>query len=435
MAKKVHNSKKNRQNRKYLLLLNIVVVKLKIIMANTAFIRLAPAKVARRPTVLDSDDDDDIQAALAKSQKKSVEYEKVINNQKAMIEKLTDTHTDKKAKKNISDEMKSSIVTVLKRCVFKKVKFVTNTEQVDEYVGEIIDHLNMPTMNDPDDEIHQNNRLVFRTTYSDECLKSLNNLRSYVQSTMKEKADAWMDKNGGKLPDLKDIKDCAGRRLDLTNRANDPTVLFYFDVMMPKFTGSSKFFAPAVRYFQEVSKAKTDPNCEYVDITVETEAFGLLVLDNCYDKWVEFKRLYDSPERNDRKIIIKQESKHGKSIDETEYFVLDAEANPKLKTKYSITNVGQDKFGGWSEEGLKKYVNYRKVLYNLRKNDKAKEYEAKVLQIMRVANKIKGNNWQEHMASKGQKPKKKDTAKAKTGIAALSAEPDSDDEAVNFEEV
>ena len=40
-------------------------------------------------------------------------------------------------------------------------------------------------------------------------------------------------------------------------------------------------------------RRKSNPNVSLVDITPETEAFGLLVLENNYEKWPELKKLED----------------------------------------------------------------------------------------------------------------------------------------------
>ena len=75
-----------------------------------------------------------------------------------------------------------------------------------------------------------------------------------------------------------------------------------------------------------------------VRVTISSEAFGLLQLENCSDKWpamFEYKALHG--DNKDSAIPRKGE-----------------EAEP-FKAKYSDSKKGQIKYGGWSAEGLKRY--------------------------------------------------------------------------------
>ena len=58
---------------------------------------------------------------------------------------------------------------------------------------------------------------------------------------------------------------------------------------MPKMTANARDFSKKIWYYYTISEAKSNPNLCSVDIILETEAFGLLVLENNYKKWPELK--------------------------------------------------------------------------------------------------------------------------------------------------
>ena len=331
--------------------------------------------------------------------------------------------------------MKAAINMALKRSVFEEVKFLSDDEQIENFMELVVKHINIPNMKDDKDELHLQNRIMFKTAHQEFCIAQSNDLRSCVQTQMKKEADADVDQNGGKLPPLNDLMHCASRKLDPDDANNHETILFCFDNLLPKAPGLAKHFAPPARYFQIVSVAKTDPKADHLDIAYETEALCLLLLVNNYDKWVELHRSYNLLAWNGRKVHIKQSSDHAESLNMAKYCVLDVTKHPKSKTKCSISNVGQDKLGGWSAEGLENNVNFHKVLCNVCKKGKALENEKKVLKIMRDENDVEDSDWAEYLQKKGERPKTKDKPEKSTGLASLNEAPDSDDDAINFEAV
>ena len=104
-------------------------------------------------------------------------------------------------------------------------------------------------------------------------------------------------------------------------------------------------------------EAKSNPDLCSLDITLETEAFGLLVSENYYKKWPELKCLEDSTARNGKKS---QEVKNKKDEheDNTTTFFFYEDEHPSLKMKYTDPSVGQKEYGGWMTEGIKRYVTF-----------------------------------------------------------------------------
>ena len=91
-----------------------------------------------------------------------------------------------------------------------------------------------------------------------------------------------------------------------------------------------------------------------VRVTISSEAFGLLQLDNCSVKWpamFAFKELHGEKKEIPRK---------------------DKAAEP-FKAKYSDSKKGQVKYGGWSAAGLLKYNSIVNDLVCYRKKDRTKD--------------------------------------------------------------
>ena len=53
--------------------------------------------------------------------------------------------------------------------------------------------------------------------------------------------------------------------------------------------------------------------------------------------------------------------------------------NPKLKMRYTDPSVGQKEYGGWTTQGIKRYVTFRQSIAHVRKTPNAKTWEAAVL--------------------------------------------------------
>ena len=117
---------------------------------------------------------------------------------------------------------------------------------------------------------------------------------------MKAVAWEWLGSHGNTLPHLEKIVCCANHNLSPKGAVNIDTIMFYVDLMMPKMTGNARDFSNKVRYYYTISEAESNPNVSLVDITPETETFGLLVLENNYEKWPELKKLEDALGPNDK---------------------------------------------------------------------------------------------------------------------------------------
>ena len=225
----------------------------------------------------------------------------------------------------------------------------------------------------------------FMVNLKKHCVSKLNALRGYAQAQMKAVAWAWLRSHGNALPEWQKIIRCANCNLSVKNATNRDAIVFYIDLMMPKMMANVRDFSNKVRYYYTISEAKSNPNVSLVDINLETEAFGLLVLENNYEKWPELKRLEDAwPRSNGKKSQVVKTKKDEHEDNTTTNFFYEDEY-PKLKTRDTDPLVGQKEYGRWMTEGIKRYVTLQKSIAKVQKTPQAKAWEAAALEISRNA--------------------------------------------------
>lgn len=103
----------------------------------------------------------------------------------------------------------------------------------------------------------------------------------------------------------------------------------------------------------DLAKVPGDPSGdEKVMVTVTSEAFGLLVYENCRDNWIEtinYKRAHGNKARV---------PKYDKNKPETH----------KYSNKFTTSASGQVVNGGWSLEGMKRFNHYMGLIQGFRGN-------------------------------------------------------------------
>jgi hypothetical protein len=130
-------------------------------------------------------------------------------------------------------------------------------------------------------------------------------------------------------------------------------VIWYYDKWLPMVAGQ-KYWGDKMRLnFKHIpsDKVKIYGEEEKVLIPITTEAFGILVLDNCYDRWIntcEWKK--DDPKRRVPK-------KGAESV--------------QFGAKYTDSKVGQVKFGGWTPDAYTKFAEYIQKVQENRQADEA----------------------------------------------------------------
>jgi hypothetical protein len=192
----------------------------------------------------------------------------------------------------------------------------------------------------------------------------------------------------------------------LVNAQNRAWFCLYADKFLQKAAGTNRW-SGSIRHYQTISGAQLPPSCE---------AFVILCMENDCHKWkmqedilagtvqtVEF-----DPEKEE-----KDQTKEWKAQDKA------------LQSKYSDAKSGQNKFGGWREEGRTRFNVLVKKITAARQKDHNEEVETQCLADLQVQYKI-----QEMLAKRKGKKRKAKNQPAEIVEVDLS---DSDEETVGEE--
>ena len=201
----------------------------------------------------------------------------------------------------------------------------------------------------------------------------------------------WMKKHGT-LPTREEIWDTlqmTEAALELpANQVRKELYLWYYDVWLPAIL-PKEFWKEDIRHYKLLTDTVEIAGQQKVLVTVASEAFGLLMWENCQDKWVNYYKL----KANDEKAVVPT-GKHPDAASHT--------------AKWSDGNSGQVKYGGWKDEAYEVFEKLKKEVKDWRKVDEenGKAGQRLGLKFMRDAHKKKG--------ATAQDDKKKTSRKKKT---------------------
>ena len=222
----------------------------------------------------------------AELETKLEETKRKLANLKAVMESVIADNKKAKAGEN-GLKYKGQVNSAMKDTVFKIFKFLTSPEQENHLMEQVLQGMDVAILKGDDNDAFRA-RGQFMVNYKKHCVSELNALCGYAQVRMKDEAWAWLDSHAN-LPAWEKIIRCANRNLLVKNVANKDASLFYVNLKMLNMMANARDFSKKIRYYYTIGEAKSNPNLGSVDITSETEAFGLLVLENNYEKWPELK--------------------------------------------------------------------------------------------------------------------------------------------------
>ena len=172
-------------------------------------------------------------------------------------------------------------------------------------------------------------------TYKTVIKKKLFERRNYVTSEMKKACSKeFLDKNL-KIPTLAMIIKCATRAIDPERPEEMKVFMWYWETLLTKMVGKSNW-GDNKMYYSTVSGARIDDETKPKRaITFSSEAMICAIWDNNYDKWPKL-----------HVWAAKQENRGC--------------VQPNWNGKYTVTDGGQNEWGGWKPEGLEAYNSYVK---------------------------------------------------------------------------
>lgn len=154
---------------------------------------------------------------------------------------------------------------------------------------------------------------------------------------------------------------------------------WYTDRWLPIVIGS-EYWDESNRHYKlptdECSIKKRDGTEEKkVLCTISSEGFGLLIYDNCRDKWQNIFTLKDKNPGKFHKICQTSPPNLWNLHVFSLLICTGAEiprkgdaAKPYL-AKWTLTKEGQKKYGGWKEEGMERFGTLQDALEEIRKKD------------------------------------------------------------------
>ena len=196
------------------------------------------------------------------------------------------------------------------------------------------------------------------------------------------------------LPTLQEIQDVLNMSEEALNAAGNEVhkqlYLWYYDEYLTH-TLPKEFWGDDIRFYNLLTDTINIGGKDRVLVTVSSEAFGLLMYENCREKWIEY---------------VKFKEKHGKKAKIPTGKEPEAE---KHLAKWSDGKEGQVKYGGWKDEAYDRYEKLKKDVKAWRKADEeaGKAGQELAKKLMREKHGKIGETPEEDKKSKGKRARKK----------------------------
>ncbi len=328
-------------------------------------------------------------------------YKKQVEEQNAQIALLKRTNSSaksmassKKAQTVVENSTAELIRTTLKMCVWRHTKFVYSPDQIKDTAMKVLFYSGQTGYFKQDDLKQPTTAAVdWCNDYQEYCLRTLNNHRqACCAAIQKEVFNYFRLKGSSEIPDEEQFLKILRHDED----ADEDLFAWYWVSLLPKVAGSAVIWNDQVKYFGCISTHAPPNKPREVYITPATEAFCVLVIENYCDRW---PKLYKKKMKNEGKVsYIKKDPVKPKPG----YAYINTTKDPLFKGKWTKMDSGQEKFGGWAPEGLRKFTEYRNLNKAARKKPTTLVLETKILARIKTEKGIEGTTWEEHrLALKG----------------------------------
>lgn len=252
---------------------------------------------------------------LQKSNAKGATAKK--QHQKAMVLKICEDH-------------KKKAQAIAKSALWRNTKFAMADDEVYKCCRLVYDYMGLDW---DEDKVES-----FCVTYEKHIMKALAYMRNYLTQELKKVAEK-MYKEKIPLPNEAEILSCATRTC-----TNEDTIIWYWEEIMPKTVGA-KLWDAKKRHYQLLSNLKDEHGKKLA--TIATEAFAVLIWVNNVQKWPKLFEWLKKPENKGKDQACPAEIKNG---------------------LWTITDGGQHSHAAWKPEGLQKFVDYKKIIREARKD-------------------------------------------------------------------
>ena len=176
--------------------------------------------------------------------------------------------------------------------------------------------------------------------------------------------------------------------------------VWWWDVYIPKAAGSSKIWPHEKRWFGCISTDCPPGKPDKPFITPSTEAWGLILIENCRDRWPKLKA---QKENHAGRLVYTSKIPDKKKAGVT---YVDVSKDKAFLGKYTQPSSGQMAFSGWSNAGMERYAELMGLNKSSRALPTTEALEKEILELVRQKHSIEGANWDEYTAKlRNNKPK------------------------------
>ncbi len=181
-----------------------------------------------------------------------------------------------------NDPMAKTIKDIVKSKIWRTVKFVDSDAELEKITRMALQYIDFEDQDDEDDDYLD--KYVDR--YMAAVCEALNEKKSYCQSEMKKVIFEYYDQKQKTIPTIEDIMKCSLRQIDSDHLKK--LFCFYTDKLMPTVVGSEAW-GKNIRHYTLLSEATIDDDGESKQlITASTEAFLVVLYENCHNKWIKW---------------------------------------------------------------------------------------------------------------------------------------------------
>jgi hypothetical protein len=208
----------------------------------------------------------------------------------------------------------------------------------------------------------------FYDLYKSDMASSINEHRNYCQAEMKKNCLAYlktlqeeMDKGGEvqvatlyMYDDLLIVVQRDWSDLPFSKEKAMEIMCFYTDKLVPTIA-SAKMFGESIRHFEPLSSIEIPNSGGQLRVPPSTEAFTLLIYKNCQRKWEAM-----------HKFLVENRGQAPEKMPRWQKKT--PEVNKEFKSLYSDQSSGQNKYGGWSKEGLTVFIELKRLITGVRQD-------------------------------------------------------------------
>ena len=321
-------------------------------------------------------------------------------------------------------------------CGFSKIKFVMGQKSEVNALLHLIEQLKHPQLhssqrakmaNDKEKLAWDAARKVHLQLCGPCMTFFVNNARSHAQNQMRLVALQCLQQNNKtKLPTMQLIHKILDRTIDVTTNNNKELVVWWVTEMLPKATANAKLFDHKKAKCQTINNAETliaHVNVTMQDMPASTEAFAVVMHDNCKKKWERWHNWRLEEDNKGFEPHAIQAKKPGITITAPKHCkkprkVVCVEDDEDFGTKCSVPDCGQLVHGGWSKKGLEEYHRLMKLNKQSRSKKAGRAKENEFVSIIKENFGLTANSWEEEEANK---------KKRKTSLVAVEEELELDD--------